>query len=268
MLKVRELVGLDKYMKIIVCVKQTFSIADDDFSFTSDGRAIERKFLEADINESDLYATEEALSLLEQTGDGEVVIVTVGDEGAEEAVLRALAMGADRAIRVQLQPGQESDPLTVSRAIAGVLRDENPDMVFTGVQSNDTVQSATGTALAELLGMPCVAVITSLEYDSSSKRARVHRELEGGVIDVIEVDTPAILTVQTGTNEPRYANLRAIKKAKKKPLAVATANVQETPGYRVKSLYKPAKKEGAEMLDGSASEIAIKIDEIIKERMR
>lgn len=255
-------------MKIVVCVKQTFSIADDDFSFTTDGREIEQKFLESEINESDLYATEEALTLLEQTGSGEVVVVTVGDDGAEDALLRALAMGADRAIRVELQPGHEGDPLTVARAMAGVLRAENPDMVFTGVQSNDTVQSATGTALAELLGMPCVAVITSLDYDSDSKRATVHRELEGGVVDVVDVDTPAVLTVQTGTNEPRYANLRAIKKAKKKPLDVVTADVQETPGYRVKNLYRPPIKEGAQMLEGSASDIARKIDEIIKERIR
>ncbi len=255
-------------MKIVVCVKQTFSIAHDDFSFTSDGREIERKFLESEINESDLYATEEALSLREQTGDGEVVAVTVGDEGAEETLLRALAMGVDRAIRVELQPEHEADPLTVARAMEGALRDENPDMVFTGVQSSDTVQSATGTALAELLGLPCVAVVTALEYDSTSKRATVRRELEGGLIDVVDVDTPAVLTVQTGINEPRYANLRAIKKAKKKPLDVVTADVHGKPGYRVKSLYHPPKKEGAQMLEGSASDIARRIDEIIKERMR
>lgn len=255
-------------MKIVVCVKQAFSIADDEFSFTSDGREIERTYLEAEINESDLYATEEALTLLEQTGKGEVIALTVGDEGSEETLLRALAMGADRAIRVELEPGHENDPLTVARAMASVLRDENADMVFTGVQSSDTVQSATGTALAELLGIPSVAAITSLEYDSGSKRATVNRELEGGVLDVVDVDTPAVLTVQTGTNEPRYANLRAIKKAKKKPIDVVAVSVPEAPGYRVKSLYRPSKKEGANMLNGSASDIAQRIDEIIKERVR
>jgi electron transfer flavoprotein beta subunit len=195
-----------------------------------------------------------------------VVIVSVGDDECEQAMRRCLAMGADRAIRVEAE--RRLEPILIARAIAEVAREENPDLVLFGVQSSDSVQAATGTALAELLGLPRVAVVTKLGWAPGAGTATVHRELEGGLVDVVEVDTPAVLTIQTGINEPRYATLRAIKQAEQQEIEVRTPGDLGEPGYSVRRMFVPPKGEGAEMLDGSAENVAQKIKEIVEERMK
>jgi electron transfer flavoprotein beta subunit len=130
------------------------------------------------------------------------------------------------------------------------------------------VQAATGTALAEFLGLPRVAVVTEVDYDHASRRATVDRELEGGLVDVTEVDTPALLTIQTGINEPRYATLRAIKQAEQKEIQALEPKDLGEPAYRVRRMFVPPKGEGAEMLDGSPAEIAQRIAEIVRERLK
>jgi electron transfer flavoprotein beta subunit len=190
------------------------------------------------------------------------VVVTVGDAEAEGALRRCLAMGADRAIRVDAEP---LDPVSTARALAGAVAAESPDLVLTGVQSADSVQGATGVALAELLGLPRVAVVTKLDW-SGSCPATVSRELEGGLVDVVEVDTPAVLTIQTGINEPRYANLRAIKQAEQHEIAVVGADPGE-PAYRVRRMFSPPRGAGAELLDGDAATVAQRIVELVRERL-
>jgi electron transfer flavoprotein beta subunit len=135
---------------------------------------------------------------------------------------------------------------------------------LTGVQSADAVQAATGTALAELLDLPRVAVVTKIEL--ADGKATVNRELEGGLIDVTEVDTPAVLTIQTGINEPRYATLRAIKQAEQKEIEVRQPGDVGEPAYRVRKMFVPPKGEGAEMLNGSPADVAQRIKEIIEDR--
>jgi electron transfer flavoprotein beta subunit len=252
-------------MRIVVCVKQVGSLGDE-VEFTDDERSVDPDYLDYGLNEWDSFATEEALRLREAAGEGEVVAITVGDEDAEDAMRRALAMGADRGIRVWSDDLAGADPITVARALAEVVRSESPDLVLCGVQSSDAVQAATGTALAELLGLPRVAVVTRLELGNGS--ATVHRELEGGLVDVVEVDTPAVLTIQTGINEPRYATLRAIKQAEQKEIDVRGPGDLGTPASRVRRMYVPPKGEGAEMLDGDAATIAGRIKELVEERMK
>ena len=178
-------------MKTVVCVKQVRTLGDE-VEFTGDERDVDPDYVELAVNEWDTYAVEEALRVKEATGEGEVVVVTVGGDEAEEALRRCLAMGADRAIRVESEGAGVEDPLTTARRLAAAVAPESPDLVFTGVQSSDSVQAATGTMLAALLDLPQVAVVTKLEYDHGAKRATVHRELEGGLIDIVEVDTPAV----------------------------------------------------------------------------
>jgi len=190
------------------------------------------------------------------------VVVSVGPEDAEEAMRRCLAMGAHRGIRVDSE--DRLDPIQVAQALAEVVRAENPDLVFTGVQSADAVQAATGTALAELLDLPRVAVVTKIELGDGT--ATVNRELEGGVLDVVEVDTPALFTIQTGINDPRYATLRAIKQAEEKEIDVRQPGDLGEPAYQVKKMFVPPKGEGAEILNGSAADVAQKIKEIVEER--
>jgi electron transfer flavoprotein beta subunit len=241
-------------LKVVVCVKQVGALGDE-VEFTDDERDVDPDYLDYALNEWDSYATEEALKLRDAAGDGEVVAVTVGDEDAEDAMRRALAMGADRGVRIWS-----------ARALAHVVRSESPDLVLSGVQSSDAVQAATGTALAELLDLPRVAVVTKLELGNGT--ATVHRELEGGLVDVVEVDTPAVLTIQTGINEPRYATLRAIKQAEQKEIEVREPGDLGTPASRVRRMFVPPKGEGAEMLDGDASAVAQRIKELVDERMK
>jgi len=190
------------------------------------------------------------------------VVVTVGDEAAESALRRCLAMGADRAVRVGAEP---LDPVSTARALAGVVASESPDLVLTGVQSADSVQGSTGSALAELVGLARVAVVTRIDWNGAGP-ATVDRELEGGLVDVVEVDTPALLTIQTGINQPRYANLRAIKQAEQQEIAVVSADAGE-PSYRVRRMFTPPRTGGAEMLDGAPAQVAQRIVEIVRERL-
>ena len=209
-------------MKIVVPVKQVAAL-DDEFELTGDGLGVDPDFIERDLNEWDAFSLEAALQLREQTGeDGEVVVVTVGDDEAEEALLGCLARGADRAVRVWDESLGDADVLAVARLLAAAVGRESPDLVLCGVQSSDAVNGATGVALAGFLELPHVAVVKQLDYDAASGSATVGRELEGGLVELLRVRMPALLTIQTGINEPRYANLRAIKQAREKPMEVAS----------------------------------------------
>jgi electron transfer flavoprotein beta subunit len=251
-------------MKIVVCVKQV-GVLGDEVEFTEDERDVDPGYLDYALNEWDTFATEEALELIERSGgDGEVVVVSVGDEDAEDAMRRALAMGADRGIRVEVE--EPLDPISTARALASVIEKESPELVLCGVQSSDSVQAATGGALAALLKLPSVAVVTKVSLDEVT--ATVHRELEGGLVDVVEVDTPCLLTIQTGINAPRYATLRAIKQAEQKEIEVREPADLGQPAYRIRRMFAPPKGEGAEMLDGSAADVAQRIKEIVEERLK
>jgi electron transfer flavoprotein beta subunit len=263
-------------VKIVVPVKQVAAL-DDEFELLEDGSGVDPDFLEFELNEWDAFSLEAALTLREGAGgdDSEVVVVTVGDEEAEEALLGCLARGADRALRIWDEALSDADPLAIARVLAAAVTPESPDLVLCGVQSSDAVNGATGVALAGYLEMPHVAVVKQLDYDPAQSTATVKRELEGGLVEVVRLRTPALLTIQTGINEPRYANLRAIKQAREKPLEV-TAPAQlgvdadalaAAAGSRRRDLRPPDRGEGAEMIDGSPNEVASRIVEIVRDRM-
>jgi electron transfer flavoprotein beta subunit len=250
-------------VKFVVCVKQV-SVLGDEVGFTSDGRGVDPDYIDQALNEWDACATEEALRIRDRLGEGEVVAVRAGTDRSEVALRRCLAMGVDRAIRVE---SDAVDPITIARALAGAVQDESPDLVFCGVQSSDSVQGSTGTALAELLGLPRVAVVTKIEWTGSGP-ATVSRELDGGLIDIVEVDTPALLTLQTGINQPRYATLRAIKQAEQTEIAVVPLSDGVEPSYRVRRMFTPPKTRGAQILSGPPPEVARQIAEIVRERLQ
>ena len=253
-------------MKILVCVKQVAALGDE-VEFAGDGRSVDPDYLEFALNEWDSCAIEEALRLREAAGEGEVVVVTVGDEDAEDAMRRCLAMGADRGVRIWSEALAGADPITTARALAAVARFESPDLVLCGVQSADAVQGATGTALAEFLGLPRVAVVNRIDWRRSAGKAVCHRELEGGLVDVCEVETPAVLTIQTGINEPRHATLRTIKQAGAKEIATAQPGDLGEPAARVRRMFVPPRGEGAEMLGEDPGEVARRIKELVEERL-
>jgi electron transfer flavoprotein beta subunit len=259
-------------MKIVVPVKQVAAL-DDEFELLDDGTDVDPDGVEWELNEWDTFSLEAALQLRDAVGEGEVVAVTVGDDDAEEGLLSALAKGADRGIRVWDDELEGADPLAVARVLSAAVQREGPDLVLCGVQSSDAVNGATGIALAGYLGMAHVAVVKGIEQDG--QRLTVQRELEGGLVELVDVSLPALLTIQTGINEPRYATLRAIKQAREKPLAVQSLAdvgldgdaVASAAGSRRRQMALPDKGEGAEMLDGSPAEVAARIAGIVKDRV-
>lgn len=261
-------------MKIVVPVKQV-AVLDEEFELLDDRPGVEPDAIDWELNEWDDFSLEAALQLREGEGEGEVVVVSLGDEEAEEGLRACLAKGADRAQRVWEDSLEGADPLAVARVLAAAVERESPDLVLCGVQSSDAVHGATGVALAARLGLARVAVVKGLDYDAASRSVTVERELEGGLVELLRVELPALLTIQTGINEPRYANLRAIKQAKEKPLEVMGLSdlgldeeaVAAAAGARVRSMAPPDAGGGAEMLNGSPAAVAERIAGIVKERM-
>lgn len=263
-------------MKVVVTVKQVAAL-DEEFELLEQGVGVDPDFLEWDLNEWDTFSLEAALQIRDLAGgkDDEVVAVTVGGQEAQEGLLSCLARGADRAVRVWDEQLKGADALAVARVLAAVVERESPDLVLCGVQSSDSVNGATGVALAGYLDLPRVAVVKAIEFDPAARRLTVERELEGGLIEVLRIGMPALLTIQTGINEPRYATLRAIKQAREKPLEVTSleelglspAAVAAAAGSRMVALAAPERGAGAEMLDGSPAAVATRIVEIVRERL-
>ncbi len=269
-------------MKILVPVKQVARLREEldaDCASTNDPPviALPRDALEWVPDERDASSLEAALTLNESATSGEgieTIVVTVGSEHAEPALRAGLAMGADRAIRVWdeslASPLEDVDPLTVARLLAGVAVAESPDLILCGVQSSDMGNAATGIALAGLLDIACVAVVSGVERDG--ERLQVQRELVGGAIELLRVATPALLTVHTTSNAPRRPNLRAIKQARSVPVTVLGLGdigldadaVAHACGSRITRLLKRPRTT-ATMIDGSTAEIAARIAAIVSE---
>src|ERR1700744_1327433 len=257
-------------MKILVAVKQVAAL-DEDFEIRADGKDVEPDFLVRDLNEWDDFSLEEAMRIKESaSAPVEVVAVCIGAEDADEALRKCLAKGADRAIRVWDEAIEGSDSIAIARLIAAVATREAPDLLFAGVQSSDHTFASTGIATAALLDWPHAAVVTSLTYTPGANTAVFRRELEGGVLHEMQIECPAVLTIQLGINTPRYASLRAIKQAAAKPIEVLTLEdlgmAAGGSASRVRRMYIPEKGR-AEMIEGSVEEKAARLAQIIKESM-
>ena len=264
-------------MKIVVAVKQVAAL-DEDFEIRADGKDIEVDFLLYDLNEWDDFSLEEAMkiketSAAEGTSDVEVVVVSVGPDRVDESLRKCLAKGADRAIRVWDDAIEGSDAIAIGKILAALVKKEAPDMVFAGVQSSDQAYAATGISTAAYLDWPHAAVVANLAYKPGSNSALIRRELEGGMLQEVEINCPAVLTIQLGINKPRYASLRGIKQAAAKPIeawslgdiGLSSSDVgAENAMSRVRRMYIPAKGR-AQMIEGTIAEKAAKIIEIIKE---
>jgi electron transfer flavoprotein beta subunit len=224
-----------------------------------------------EVNEPDIYALEEALRLKEKAG-GEVVIVTMGPTRAQQAIKEALAKGADRALHLDDPAFEKLDAMGVARALARALEKEKPDLVLTGLQSDDAGWGETGVLLAERLGLPHSTIIMEIQLESET--LKVKRELEGGWFQWIEMKIPALLTIQSGINKPRYATLKGIMAAKSKPIQkVSAADLGLTPedfapGLKVARVYVPERKAQTEFLEGSPKEIAAQLVEKLRNDAR
>jgi len=230
-------------MKIIVSVKQV-PARDSALRVNSDGKWLDESDLTYEMNEPDAYALEEALQLKEKLG-GEVIVVCAGPPRALQTVREALAKGGDRAIHVEVQEQSGIDALATARMLAEAIRPEAPDLVLTGLQSDDLGNGQTGVVLAELLGFAHATIVMEVEPQDGS--VRVKRELEAGYFQFVDMPMPAVLTIQSGINKLRYATLIGIKQAKNKPLRkVAWADVEgklSKNQQQIERLYVPVKQK-------------------------
>ncbi|WP_019880641.1 MULTISPECIES: electron transfer flavoprotein subunit beta/FixA family protein [unclassified Methylophilus] len=260
-------------MKILVAVKQTAAL-EEDFEIRDDGLDVDEDFMMYDLNEWDDFSLEEAMKIKESSDtEVEVVVVSVGPDRVDESLRKCLAKGADRAVRVWDDAAEGSDAIVVGRILTEVIKKEAPDMVFAGVQSSDQAYASTGISVASYLNWPHAAVVADLQYKPGDNKAVIRRELEGGMLQEVEINCPAVLTIQLGINKPRYASLRGIKQAATKPIEeVSLADIGLSANdvgaaqsmSRVRRMYIPEKGR-ATMIEGTISEQAAKIIQIINE---
>jgi electron transfer flavoprotein beta subunit len=254
-------------MKIIVTIKQVPE-RDAQVRIDSDSKWIEESDVQFAMNESDAYALEEALQLKEKHG-GEVVVLSAGPERVGTTIREALAKGADRAIHIDAANLQQSDALAVARLLAEAIKPESPDLVLTGLQSDDLGLGQTGVILAELLGLPHASLILTVEKTDAG--LSVKRELEGGWFQTIELPMPAVLTIQSGGNKLRYATLMGIKRAKTKELrriGLAELGSPAAPLAVLQSVALPQKQRSTQILPGSPKEAAAALVEKLKFEVR
>lgn len=252
-------------MKIVVAVKQ---VPERDAPVRIAGTWIEEADLQFAMNEPDAYALEEALQLKEKHG-GEVVVVSAGPERAGATIREALAKGADRAIHILCDDLSTRDALNVARLLAEAIRPENPDLVLTGLQSEDLGLGQTGVIVAELLGLPHATLI--LQVEKTDGGIKVKRELEEGWFQMIEMPTPAVLTIQSGGNKLRYATLMGIKKAKTKEVRALNCvdfRGAEAAVVTLEEIALPKKQKSTQILPGSGKEAAAALVEKLKFEVR
>jgi electron transfer flavoprotein beta subunit len=245
--------------RVLVCVKIA-AVIDGEPRIASDGLTMEPQALNWDHNEWDLHAVEEALLLRESIGSGEVVVVSVGGERAEQTLRWCIAMGADRGVRVD---AELFEPVSIARCLAEVATRESPSLVLTGAQSVDGMHSATPAAMAGLLGLTHLPFVTEIAYSDPTGTAVVLRELEGGSFERVKIAVPAVLSIQTGINHPRYVTLGARKRALASHIDVRSVSPAAKAASRIRSLTTPASQTEVQFLNGSTTEIAESIRKII-----
>jgi electron transfer flavoprotein beta subunit len=252
-------------MKILVAIKQVPE-RDAQIHVAADGKWIDEGDLNYAINEPDAYALEEALQLKEKNG-GEVVVLCAGPERVTSTLREALAKGADRAIHIEADDLGERDTLGVAQILADAVKAESPDLILTGLQSDDLGLGQTGVVLAELLGVPHATIIMQVEVTDGG--LKVKRELEDGWFQHVQMPLPALLTIQSGGNKLRYATLMGIKKAKTKETKTVTPSAAAgARAITLERVYLPEKQKKTEMLTGTPTEVATKLVEKLKFEVR
>jgi len=256
-------------MKILVCLKQVPE-KDSRFQINPEGTWIKEQDLGYEINECDEYGLEEALRLREKHG-GEVVLLSLGEESVEKSMRRGLALGADRGILILASRNDTTDPMSVARALKTQVEAEKPDLVLAGVRSDDHAFSQTGTIIAALMGWPHATIVMKIETEAEAKNVKIQRELEAGLLEEVLLPLPAVLTIQQGINQIRYASLKGIMAAKKKELKRVESSSLNLPKDRrilIEKIMVPQSEKKSEMLAGTPKEAAALLVEKMKREMR
>lgn len=254
-------------MQVLVAVKEVTRVTDE---FEFDGNQIQDKFIEYGLNEWDEYAVEEAVRLREDGPADEVVSVTIGPERSEETIRMALSKGVDRSIRFwdeELESQQILDVKTRTDILESIVSEVSPDLILTGVQAGDDGFASTGVMLANRIGWGWGAVVTDLTLEDDT--ARVKRELEGGMEELVDITLPAVFTIQTGINTPRYASLRGIREAQDKEIRTFDlADVDLSPSaiqseLTLTEMYEPEAEGTTQYIEGEPDEEATQLVDIL-----
>jgi electron transfer flavoprotein beta subunit len=251
-------------VKIAVCIKQV-PTRDWQPRLTDDKTWIREQDASFEMNEPDAYALEEALRLKETHG-GEVVVCSAGPSRVAQVIREALARGADRAIHVEDDGLASADAFVTCNALAAAMQDEQFDLILTGLQSDDQGFAQVGVILAERLGRPHATIIMEVQVEGSS--LRVKRELEGGWFQWVAMPLPAVLTIQSGINQLRYATLKGIMAAKKKEVRVVTAPAAAQPRQAIVAMYAPEKSKKTQIIEGGAAEAAQELVRRLRDEAR
>ncbi|MFC1504745.1 electron transfer flavoprotein subunit beta/FixA family protein [Spirochaetota bacterium] len=257
-------------MDIIVCIKRVPNTAEVPIEIAGDSKSIKLDKLTFDINEPDNYALEEALLLKEKQG-GAVTLICIGDKESEEVLRMGLAKGADAAVRIWDDSIAFSDPFVTASILSKAAGTIKYDLIMTGCMAFDDGYAQVGPMLSQILAIPHAAIVTKVEI--SEKSVKVQRELEGGMYESLDMTLPALFSIQTGINEPRYASMVGIRKAAQKEIKVMGlsdiglgADAVGEAGSKVKlgKLFIPPVDKKAEILEGSAEETSAKLAEVLK----
>lgn len=254
-------------MKVMVAIKQVPS-RDSQLRVAANGKWIQEDDLSFEINEPDAYALEAALQLKEKHG-GEVIALCAGPARAASTIREALAKGADRALHIEDENLGSLDTLGLAQLLATASSAEKPDLVLTGLQSDDLGYGQTGVVMAELMGLPHGTII--MNVDVADGRIRVKRELEDGWFQNVDMPLPAVLTIQSGISKLRYATLMGIKKAKTKEvrrLEVAALGAPAAATAVVEKIYLPLRAKQTQILDGTPQEAAAKLVQKLRFEVR
>jgi electron transfer flavoprotein beta subunit len=257
-------------LDVIVCVKHVPETAEAELKIDVSGRGVDKSGLVFDINEWDDYALEEAVRVKEKQG-GSVTAITLGGDDSDTTLRKCLARGADKAIRLTDAKFNDSDGFAVAKILHSVIKGLHFDLVLTGMQAGDDGQAVVGPILAELLKVPHATMVKKMEFGTGV--VKVNRELEGGLEEQVEVKLPALISVQTGINEPRYVSIMGIRKAMQKEIKLMTltdtglaeSDVGPVGSWvKIEKMYVPPVEKQAEFIKGSPDEIAARITEILK----
>ena len=256
-------------MKIVVLMKQVAN-KDAVLRIRDDEKWIDDSDVSQQTNESDGYALEEALRLKEATGEGEVIVCTLGKAGAKSVIKDGLARGADRGIHVVVDDENALSPFQIAKAIADAVREEEADLVFAGLQSDDASYGQTGVVLAEMLGIPHATIVIEVDRESAGESLRVKRELESGWYQWFDYKLPALLTIQSGISQIRYASLKGIMAAKKKEIREVTPEIADFGSSQsINKVYMPLKTKETKILGGDDAKAgAVELIQKLKDEAR
>ena len=251
-------------MKIAVLVKQVVG-SESALEISQDQRWIDESSATFIMNPPDNYAIEEAMLIKEKLGAGEVVIVSMGPQRVQKVIREGLSKGADRGIHIETQDLKEIDPLYISKVFAETLRDENFDLILSGLQSDDNGMGQTGALLGELLNMSTATLV--IETDINQNKIRVKRELESGWFQWVELASPSSISIQSGINQPRYPSLKGIMGAKKKEIKVIPAPIVEKK-QSINKIFVPKKSKETEFIETDIDSTVERIVDILKTEVK